>query len=306
MSLFTRLFELPFFESWLPDRLKPVNDEFISDQYSQALILETENFIDGVIQLTEINRINRTFKKKTNQVKIFLKIKKKRIRLDFSDQKFSEAPIKKRVIIDVYRKMYKAKNGVGKVVEATIYYTYQGQSHVRSVKRSPFSKGLFYKLDMLDDALMGLLVKHNEQELIISTPNRALSEKNQEIKDLLIDIKRMTNENQTLTYDPIITSRLKRIVHHIEKTVPDFQLLEIEERHMLKRVLREDLPKLLHSYTALTTGQQLEQKENIFIALSRIELNIIDLLKQMETMKLARMEHLLRLNKVRYQRNIEK
>jgi hypothetical protein len=300
MPLFTRLFELPFFESWLPDRLKPVNDEFISDQYSQALLLETENFIDGVIQLTEIERINRTFKKKTNQVKIHLKITKKRIRLDFSDQKFSEAPIKKRVIIDVYRKMYKAKNGVGKVVEAIIYYTYQGQSNVRSVKRSPFSQAIFYKLDMLDDALLGRLVKHNEQEIIPYSQNSGLAEKNEEIKNLLIEIKRITNHNQKLKVDPIIESRLNRIVQHIEKVVPDFQLLEIEDRHMLKRVLREDLPNLLHSYTALTTGQQLAHKENVFIALSRIELKIVGILDQMGTIKLERMEHLLRLNKVRY------
>lgn len=301
MPLFTRLFEIPLFESWLPDRMKSVKEEFISDQYSQALILETESFLEGVIQLTEIERINRTFKKKTNQVKVNLKIRKKRIRLDFSDQKFSDSPIKKRIIIDVHRKIYKAKNGVGKVVEATIYYTYQGRSYVRSLRRSAYLQGLFYKLDMLDDALLGQLVKHNEQEIIPYPQNSELAEKNEEIKSLLIEMKRLTNYHQKLTVDPMIESRLTRIVQQVEKVVPDFQLLEIEERHILKRVLREDLPNLLHSYTALTTGQQLEQKENVFIALSRIELKIIGILDQMEKMKLERIEHLLRLNKARYE-----
>ncbi|WNF38094.1 hypothetical protein RJD24_06615 [Bacillaceae bacterium IKA-2] len=300
MPIFTRLFEMPFFESWLPDRLKPVKDDYISDQYSQALFLETESFLEGVIQLTEIERINRTFKKKTNQVKITLKVRKKRIRIDISDQKFSDAPIKKRIIIDVYRKIYKAKNGVGKVVEATIYYTYQGQSYVRSIRRSAYLQGLFYKLDMLDDALLGRLVKHSEQEIIPYSQNKDLAEKNEEIRNLLIEMKRLTNHHQKLTVDPLIASRLSRIVRQFEKVVPDFQLFEIEERHILKRILREDLPNLLHSYTALTTLQQLEQKENVFIALSRIELKIISSIDQMEKMKLERMEHLLRLNKVRY------
>lgn len=300
MPLFTRLFELPLFESWLPDRLKPVKDDYISDQYSQALFLETESFLEGVIQLTEIERINRTFKKKTNQVKITLKVRKKRIRIDISDQKFSDAPIKKRIIIDVYRKIYKAKNGVGKVVEATIYYTYQGHSYVRSLRRSAYLQGLFYKLDMLDDALLGRLVKHNEQEIIPYPQNSELAEKNEEIKNLLIEMKRLTNYHQKLTVDPLIESRLTRIVQQFEKAVPDFQILEIEERHILKRILREDLPNLILSYTALTTLQQLEQKENVFIALSRIELKINGSLDQMEKRKLERMEHLLRLNKVRY------
>ncbi|MCT8138960.1 hypothetical protein H1D32_15315 [Anaerobacillus sp. CMMVII] len=107
MPLFSRLFELPFFESLLPDRLKPVKDEYISDQYSQALISETEKLIEDIIQLSEMERTNRLFKRKTPQYKILLKIKKKRMRLDFSDQKGSDAPIKKRMIIDIYRKIYK-------------------------------------------------------------------------------------------------------------------------------------------------------------------------------------------------------
>ncbi len=299
MPLFNRLLEIPLFENWLPDRLKPVKDEFISDQYSQTLLTETENFINEIINLSDMERINRHFKKNTSQVKINLKIKKKRMRLDFGDQKRSEAPIKKRIIIDVYRKIYKAKNGVGKVTEATIYYTYQGQSFVRSVKRSPYLRSIFYKLDMLDDALIGRLVKENELQVRPDT-NSPPTEKQEEIKALLVEIKRITKQNVSLSVDPIIENRLAHIIGHIDIITPDFHLLDVEERHMLKRILREDLPNLLHSYLALTNQQQLEQKENIFVALSRIELKILALIKEMEKMKLERMEHLLRLNKVRY------
>jgi hypothetical protein len=300
MPLFSRLFEIPFFENLLPDRLKPVKDEYISDQYSQALLLETEKLIDDIIQLSEMERINRIFKRNSPQYKILLKIKKKRMRLDISDQRRSEAPIKKRIIIDMYRKIYKSNNGVGKVVESTIYYTYQGQSLVRSVKRSPYLQGIFYKLDMLDDALIGRLVKHNEHEIRQQVTNSPITEKQEELRNLLVEMKRISNHNQSLAVDPMIENRLGRVVHHIEKITPDFHLLEIEERHTIKRILREDLPNLLHSYVSLTPLQQLEQKENVFIAISRIELKVVGIIDQMEKMKLERMEHLLRLNKVRY------
>lgn len=300
MPLFSRLFEIPFFENLLPDRLKPVKDEYISDQYSQALFLETEKLIEDIIQLSEMERINRIFKRKTPQVKILLKIKKKRMRLDISDQRGAEAPIKKRIIIDMYRKIYKSNNGVGKLVEATIYYTYQGQSFVRSVKRSPYLQSIFYKLDMLDDALTGRLVKHNEHEIRPQVTNHPLSEKQEEIRNLVVEMKRISKHNHSLAVDPIIENRLGRIIQHIEKITPDFHLLDIEDRHMLKRVLREDLPNLLHSFVSLTPQQQLEQKENVFVAISRIELKILAIIDQMEKMKLDRMEHLLRLNKVRY------
>lgn len=299
MPLFNRLIEIPFFENWLPDRLKPLKDEFISDQYSQALLKEAEKLIEDVINLSEMDRINRNFKKNTSQVKISLKIKKKRMKLDISDQKRSEAPIKKRLVIDVYRKIYKAKNGVGKIIEATIYYTYQGQSFVRSVKRSPYLKSIFYKLDMLDDALIGRLVKENELQ-VRHDATKPLTEKQEEVQHLLVEMKRISKQNIVLSIDPMIENRLATIIEQTEKVIPEFSLLEIEDRHMMKRILREDLPNLLHSYVALTSEQQLEQKENIFVALSRIELKILQLIKEMEKMKLERMEHLLRLNKVRY------
>lgn len=302
MPLFSRLFEIPFFENLLPDRLKPVKDEYVSDQYSQSLFSETEKFIDGVIQLTEIERINRVFKRKTTQHKIILKVKRKRIRLDICDQRGSEAPIKKRIIIDIYRKIFKSVNGVGKVVEATIYYTYQGQSHVRSVKRSPYLHGIFYKLDMLDDALIGRLVKANEFEVRPQVTNAPITEKQEELRNLLVEVKRISNYNHNLSVDPLIENRLNKVVAHIETITPDFHLLDIEDRHMVKRVLREDLPNLLHSFVSLTSQQQLEQKENVFIAISRIELSILSLIKEMEKKKLERMEHLLRLNQVRYEK----
>lgn len=301
MPLFNRLLEIPFFENWLPDRMKPIKEDFVSDQYSHALLKETEKFLEDIIQLSEIERINRTFKRKTAQLKIVVKIKKKRIRLDISDQKHSEAPIKKRIIIEVYRKIYKANQGVGKIVEATIYYTYQGHSFVRSVRRSPIFKGIFYKIDMLDDSLIGRLVKDHETIAKHKTSDVALTEKQEELQNLLVDIKRFTIHNQSLAVDPIIDIKLQKIITEIEKIVPDFHFLQIEERYMIKRVLREDLPNLLHSYLALSLTQQLEQKENIIIALSRIESKIIILLNQMENMKLERIEHLLKLNKIRYE-----
>ncbi len=300
MPLFSRLSEISFLESFLPDRLKPLKDDFLSDQYSQALLLETERFIDEIIQLTEIKQLNRAFKRKTTQFKLLVKIKKKRIKLDISDQKGSEAPIKKRIIIDIYRKIYKSHNNVGKIVEGTIYYLYQGQSFIRSVKRSPFLHRIYDQLDRLDDALIGRLVKHHEHEIQSQVTNSHLSENQIELQNLLVEMKRITNFNHSFALDPMIENRLEKVIAHVEKITPDFHLLDIEDRHLIKRVLREDLPNLLHSYISLTLEQQLQQKENVYVAISRIELKILEIIKQMERTKLERMEHLLRLNKVRY------
>ncbi|MCT8138959.1 hypothetical protein H1D32_15310 [Anaerobacillus sp. CMMVII] len=162
-------------------------------------------------------------------------------------------------------------------------------------------QGILYKLDMLDDALIGRLVKNNEHEIRPQATNSPLTEKQEELRNLLVEMKRITNHNLSLAVDPMIEHRLGRVLQHIEKITPDFHLLDIEERHMIKRILREDLPNLLHSYVSLSQLQRLEQKENVFVAISRIELKILRIVDQMEKMKLERMEHLLRLNKVRYE-----
>lgn len=301
MPLINHLLNIPFLEKWIPDRLKPVPLDIVSDQYSQTLIKETEIFIEDIIQLSETEKTNRIFKRKSKEYKLSLKIRKKRMKLDISDQKGAMSPIKKRVIIDLYRKIYKTKNGVGKIVDATIYYSYQGTNFVRTIKQSSPFHGIFYKLDMLDDAMIGRLMKDSSQPFDrISTNHSTLDNKNEEVLKLMLELKRITTHAEKLTLDPIIERKLNSIISQIDPIIPDYHLLEIEDRHVIKRMLKDDLPQLLHSFFSLTLTQQLEQKEKVYVALSRIELKLISLIRDLEKMRLEKIEHLLRLNEVRY------
>lgn len=301
MSFINQLLKVSFIEKLVPDRLKPVSLDILSDQYSQQLLKETEVFIEDIIKLTEKEKINRIFKRKSNDFKLLLKIRKKRMKLDIADLKGGKSPIKKRIVIDQYRKIYKTKNGIGKVVDATIYYTYQGSQFVRTVKNSTLFNGIFYKLDMLDDALIGQLIQKPNQHLDYIATYKQMVNKNEELFTLMLELKRITKHSAKLTIDPIIERKLTLIVSQIDPIVPDFHLLDIEDRHVIKRMLKDDIPTLLHSFLSLTIQQQLEQKEKVFIALSRMELKLISIKKELEKMRLEKVEHLLRLNEVRYE-----
>lgn len=306
MSFINQLLKISFLEKWVPDRLKPVSLDILSDQYSQLLLKEAEVFIEDIIQSSEKQKTNRIFKRKSSDYKLIVKIRKKRMKLDIADQKGGKSPIKKRIVIDQYRKIYKTKNGVGKVVDATIYYTYQGSQFVRTIKHSPLFHGIFYQLDRLDDALIGQLIKSQGEKLVHSIPEKQKVNKNGELFTLMLDLKRITTHSAKLTFDPIIEKKLTLILSQIEPIVPDFHLLDIEDRHIIKRMLKDDIPKLLHSFLSLTIQQQLEQKEKVFIALSRMELKLISLKKELEKMRLEKIEHLLKLNEIRYQQKTNK
>ncbi|MCD8500904.1 MAG: hypothetical protein LRY71_03515 [Bacillaceae bacterium] len=149
---------------------------------------------------------------------------------------------------------------------------------------------------MLDDALIGQLIKSQGEKLVHSIPEKQKVNKNGELFTLMLDLKRITTHSAKLTFDPIIEKKLTLILSQIEPIVPDFHLLDIEDRHIIKRMLKDDIPKLLHSFLSLTIQQQLEQKEKVFIALSRMELKLISLKKELEKMRLEKIEHLLKLN----------
>jgi hypothetical protein len=65
-------------------------------------------------------------------------------------------------------------------------------------------------------------------------------------------------------------------------------------------MLTEDIPKLLHTYLSLKNEYQMAQKENVFVALSKMELSLIELNERLEQARLEKMEHLIRINEKRY------
>ncbi|MEB1806767.1 MAG: hypothetical protein LPK26_05655 [Bacillaceae bacterium] len=297
--MLNRLLEIPWIESILPDRLRPVQDEILSDEATLETLHEAERILEHVIKQSSKYSKNRTVKKKHHEYVITVKIKKKMISLTILDTYYSKSKYKKRIYIQCYRKYFKADHGVGKCKEASIHYTKNKKTFVRSVKKSPYTQNLFYKIDKLDDALLGQLIQSdNEEENYIPQTNQLKS--NDQVKSLVMETNRLISHTRKLHIDPLIEKRLEQIIDHTEVLLPDFSLLEIEERHMMKRMLNEDIPNLVHTYLSLSPENKKEQRENVFVTLSKMELTLILLKEDLEKARVQRMEHLLKLNHLRY------
>lgn len=293
--------ELPWLERFLPNRLRTVNDEILADQKSIDLLQETERILDKLIEQGNKYNNKRTIKKRHLEYKIFIKITRKKISLAFQDTHLSKATYKKKFYIQCFRKYYKAENGVGKCLEASIHYLDNGKTYVRSIRKSPFLQAIFFKIDRLDDALIGQLIDQNytQQERYPVIGNDK-AERNQETKLLLMESKRLLQHHAKLGLDPLLEHRLEQIMNRTEKLMPHFLLLDIEERYIVKRMLREEIPTLIHTYLSLSIENQLTQKENVFVALSKMELKLIQLEEDMEKARMDKIDHLLKLNELRY------
>ncbi|WP_209122656.1 hypothetical protein [Alkalihalobacillus sp. BA299] len=296
--MLNRLLEIPWIENILPDRLRPVQDEILLEEATLYTLHEAERILEHVIQQSSKYSKNRTVKKKHHEYVITVKIKKKMISLIIFDTYYSKSKFKKRIYIQCYRKHFKADHGVGKCKEASIHYTKDKKTYVRSVKKSPYTQNLFYKIDKLDDALLGQLIQNEKEANYPSRINQLKS--NDQVKSLVIETNRLISHTRKLHIDPLIEKRLEHIIDHTEALLPEFSLLEIEERHMVKRMLNDDIPNLIHTFLSLSPENKLEQRENVFVALSKMELTLIRLKEDLEKARVERMEHLLKLNYLRY------
>lgn len=284
---------------FVPDRFRPIDDRILSDSYSQSLIKETEHVLDKLIEQSNKYNANRTIRKRQLEYKILIKIKKKKISVVFQDTHLSKSNIKKKIYLQCYRKYFKSHKGLGKWIESTIHYVEDGKTYVRSVRKSAMLQAIFFKVDRLDDALMGQLISENV-DTAQAKVNIPIQEKELEVKQIFLETKRILTHKDSWSLDPLIENRLQRILQEADKLLPDFSLLDIEERYTVKRMLGEDIPNLLHTYLSLTPEHQLKQKENIFVTLSRMELTLIDLTSKLENARLEKMEHLIKINEKRY------
>lgn len=287
-------------EIFLPNRYRLVDDEILADEYSLKLLTETERILDKLIEQGNKYNSNRTIRKKHLEYKITIKIKKKKISVTIADTHLTKSRYQKKIFLQSYRKYFKTNKGARKWIDTTIQYTKNGKTYVRNVAKSPFLHAIFYKIDRLDDALIGQLIAAPVDQLSYTTHQ---IEKDSEIKQLYLEAKRLFTHNKQLAIDPLIENRLKRILDETEKILPDFSLLEIEERYTIKRMLNEDIPNLLHTYLSLSVSNQIAQKENLFISLSKMELTLINYSEKLESLRLNKMEHIMRVNEQRYDTN---
>lgn len=284
-------------EIFLPQRFHLVEDEIFADEHSAKLLAEAERILDKLIEQGNKYNANRTIRKKHLEYKIIVKIRKKTISLIIADTPLTKSKYKKKIILQCYRKYFKTNKGQRKWTKAFVQYKKNDKKYVRNVLKSPYLQPMIYKIDCLDDALIGQLIEHSPYLL----PEQ--SEKSAEIRHLYLEAKRLISYNKELAIDPLIENRLHRILQETEKILPDFYMLEIEERYTIKRMLSEDIPNLLHTYLSLNAANQLAQKENLFVALSKMELTLMRYAEQLEQLRLQKMEHIIKVNEQRYDTN---
>ncbi|SFE35490.1 hypothetical protein [Alteribacillus iranensis] len=292
----------PWIERFLPDHLRPVDDHIFSDAHGTEIITETEAALNRLIQYGEQVKGAQTFKKNGKTFQFRLKINQKRMRLLSYETPKSEAAIKKRIIIEYTRKAYAPKNSQKRFKEATVQYIKNGQTYVRSIQKSHLFQNVFHKLEELDDALLGKLMKRDDAPLSpppVRSEEKPVINTTEEPKQLLRAIETLYHE-EWRGLDSILLNRLDHLLQESRQIIEMFDELDIEERYMLKRMLQKDIPSLIDTYHSLTNEQKQVKKEQLYEALIKMELKLKAIREKTEQQNAEKMEQLLKLNDKRY------
>ncbi|MCM2674394.1 hypothetical protein [Alkalicoccobacillus plakortidis] len=290
-----------FMRFFTPSYKKTIDAHLLSDDTTSRLIADTERFLSKLVDKADGRNQKRNLRRKQKEWTIKLRIQYKFIKLQIIDSKYSSSPVHKRITITCHRKYIKAENGVAAVKEAKIHFLKDGRSHVRSLRDSPKFRGVFYQLFRLDQAYVhgGKQVK-SSLELLSNQEKQLSASYTDDIRLLVEEGKRYVETVKQFSIDALIENRLIRIIQHTQKLQEDFHFLDFEQRHTVRRMLREDIPKLLNMFLSLSLKHQLEQKENVFVSLSKMELTLITYTQYLEEVRLEHMNHLIRLQSKRY------
>ncbi|TLS37532.1 hypothetical protein [Pseudalkalibacillus caeni] len=289
----------PWIEKLLPSRYKTVEKELMDDQSSQHLLQETEAFLDELINNARNNEVpdNRKWKKKLKGYTVTVRVSKRFIAVQGIDTSKASTHIgshlKKKFFIECYRKFIHSKNGTGKCRKSIIMFNDRGRIFKRNIKRSPYFQGIFYKITLLDDTLIDNLTDRKSSIHSLSTVNS-----NEPLKKELDRL--YFHHYHNLSLEASIQGRVERMMSITKQLLPDFDLFDLEEKHEIRRIIRDDLPSLLHTYLSLSIENQTRQKESVFEALCQMELTLHNHLDTLEGKKVQRIQQLLKLNKIRY------
>jgi hypothetical protein len=296
------LLQSPMFRFLTPAHKRPVEEHLLKDAATQTLIHQTEDLLERMLERADGQNKPRIIRRKHKAYKIKIKINHKQILIKMNDTKHTNAAIHKRITIICYRKYLKAKNGVGLCREASIHYLKDGRAHVRKVSDSPLFNGLFYRIHRLDEAYSNGASGALTPLELNSLQSAGLSHQ-QDFRLIRQEASRYLDTVKQFTVDPLIENRLQRILRQTEKLQEDFELLDYEEKHTVRRMLKEDIPKLLNTFLSLSVKNQLDHKEDVFVSLSQMELTLISYHEQLEEKRMEKMNHLLRLQKIRYEKD---
>ncbi|MFZ4452341.1 hypothetical protein [Salibacterium aidingense] len=296
----------PWLERFLPDHLRPVDDHIFSDAHGLVIVQETEAALDRLIDYGKQVKSAQTFKKNGKTFHFRLKINQKRMKVLSYETHKSEAAIKKRIVIEYIRKAYLPKSRQNRCKEATVQYIKNGQTFVRSIQKSSYFQGVFDKLELLDEALLGgLIEKKTNHDLSVSAPSPEPTED----KDLIHSSEepfyyiRELEEKRERSWGALpsmIDNRLKLLLEETQEAGSVYDSLDIEERYTVKRMLTRDIPSLLDTYLTLSEENRQQQTKQLYEALVKMEVNIRTLREKAEVTKVDKMEQLLELSERRY------
>ncbi|MFC0470221.1 hypothetical protein ACFFHM_06695 [Halalkalibacter kiskunsagensis] len=288
--------------AFTPAHRKQVEEHIIRDTTTRKLLEDTEELLLRIAEKAPPSNQKKSIRRKQKEWLIKVKVTQTFISIVMMDQKHSSSPIKKRIVIKCYRKYMKSKNGVGLCKEATIRYMKDGRAHIRSIRESPMFHNLFYRIHHLDLAFSGEQVTFEKpsKEMLVNQHHLLQETHTNDVTYLLEEARRYIQTVKQFSVDPIIESRLERLVQQAHKLQDDFMLLDFEQRHIVRRMFKEDVPSMIHTYLSLSIKHQLEHKENIYVTLSKMELTLISYVEQLEKLKVERMDYLLQLQSLRY------
>ncbi|SDB91594.1 hypothetical protein [Shouchella lonarensis] len=295
-----------FIDFFTPAYKRPVEDHIISDDTTIRMFNDVERLLQRMAENATGKNERRHIRRRQKDWDIRVKVTYNHIRLLVSDTKHSRSPIHKRLRILCFRKYIKSEKDYGKVKEATIHYLKDGRRHVRALQNVPAIKGIFFAIHRVDLAYVGKKIDTVSLERLQGHEQQLKKQPAHDIKMLIEEAKRYLQAMDSFTIDPMLDNRLTRILTHANKLEKDFHLFGYEDKHTVRRLLRDDLPNLMGAYLALSKRNQLEQRDNVFVSLSKMELSLIGLHDRLEQMKVERMEHVMRLQELRYGASDEK
>ncbi|MCA0988217.1 hypothetical protein [Guptibacillus algicola] len=269
----------------MPPRFKTVESTLLQDVGSNEFLTFAEQLLDEFIHRISSGADKQAKWKRTEKgFTIFLKIKRNIILFSGYDSQKSRSSTPKKFYIQWERQM-KSTREHGKCKQGLILINDRGRIIKRSVKRSPYFSGIFNRMKQLDQALIG-----PEHVVVESKVDATLKEHIQVIEHLI------TNP----AIKGVIESRSNRLVNLLNTMLPELDLLDIEERHTVKRMLSTELPGLLEGYISLSDSNKERRHGDLFQALCKMELTLHQLLEKLEDLRLSKVDHLLKVNKMRY------
>ncbi|MDQ0255232.1 hypothetical protein J2S74_002614 [Evansella vedderi] len=302
MSWREHIWEQKWLEPLLPNYLKPLNDPAIETEDTREFVQEAVEFLSDLTSLSELPRLNKTFKRTIKGFLFKIKIKQKKIHVELIDTKKTSASIKKRVYITIFRKQFKSEKGMGKCIDSTIYYQVENRTIVRNIRKHPLFQPIFIKIHQLDRSLSGEKLLPEETESFVA---KEVKEKKQSVK--INDEQRfiLNHMEQAIKKyegkDELIETKLRELQYSLNECIKEVELLDIEERHHIKRLVSHDLPNLLETYLSLTENQKKKSYDEVIYSIHSMRTYIENQAKHLHSSRMDRMKQLLHLNRLRYE-----